>query len=108
MHRAQIHPLHFRRQHLCRAYRAARGKLQRLLHKSKMRGWLAEIKRYNNPPRQVRPQLRPADGGVFPTAPRVEPCLSRAVLPDFGHCSAQRDGRIHQRTASFNHGSTHI
>ncbi|KAK3269857.1 hypothetical protein CYMTET_21716, partial [Cymbomonas tetramitiformis] len=35
------------------AYRAARSKIQRLLHKSKMRGWIAEIKRYNNPPRLV-------------------------------------------------------
>ena len=38
----------------CRVYRAARFKLQRLLHKSRLRAWLAEIKGYNNPPRQVR------------------------------------------------------
>jgi len=48
-----IHPLHYRRKHLCRAYRAARVKLQRLLHKSRMRGWLAEIKGYASPPKQV-------------------------------------------------------
>lgn len=49
----QIHPLALRRRHLCRVYRAARWKLQRLLHKSKLRAWLSEIKGYNSPPRQV-------------------------------------------------------
>jgi len=42
-----------RRQHLFRVYRAARFKLQRLMYRSKLKAWLAEIKRYASPPRTV-------------------------------------------------------
>jgi hypothetical protein len=73
----QIHPLALRRRHLCRVYRAARWKLQRLLHKSKLRAWLSVIKGYNSPPRQVglrrpRPSVGSCEAGSVERMQRAQ------------------------------------